>query len=285
MAKEYHIEKSKKFDLYCKLEFINEKFLSNFFEIAITLLDENKDNPIVESLYDYLIIIILNINNEIQNLIQQFPKNIFFNYRNTFWFLSKNNSNNNRHLYTYLFIIYKKFLETKINNLNSNIPDNALFEFAKQLHFLNQLYYNYGNKSSNHNKEFYKTKKDINKNLELFGIEKLFDICKIYKDFSTMAKISFKNKEILYDKLKEYMKKELKYEKEIMFILKKILQLEIKKCTIGSNYNNTSFDYFEDFDDFISIIEIICKNFPNLYEFFLLYKNKRYFEKNINHIN
>ena len=285
MAKEYHIEKSKKFDLYCKLEFINEKFLSNFFEIAINLLDENKDNPNIESLYEYLIIIILNINNEIQNLINQFPKNIFFNYRNTFWFLSKNNSNNNRHLYIYLFIIYKKFLETKINNLNSNIPDNALFEFAKQLHYLNQLYYNYGNKSSNHNKEFYKTKKDINKNLEIFGIEKLFDICKIYKDFSTIAKLSFKNKEKLYPPLKDYMKKELKYEKEIIFILKKILQLEIEKCTIGSNYNNTSFDYFEDFDDFISIIEIICKNFPNLYEFFLLYKNKRYLEKNINHIN
>ena len=79
------------------------------------------------------------------------------------------------------------------------------------------------------------------------------------------------------------MKKELKYEKEIMFILKKILQLEIKKCTIGSDDNKTSFDYFEDFDDFISIIEIICKNFPKLYEFFLLYKNKRYLEKNINH--
>ena len=78
------------------------------------------------------------------------------------------------------------------------------------------------------------------------------------------------------------MKKELKYEKEIIFILKKILQLEIEKCTIGSNYNNTSFDYFEDFDDFISIIEIICKNFPNLYEFFLLYKNKRHLEKNVN---
>ena len=282
MAKEYHIEKSKKFDLYCKLEFINEKFLSNFFEIAINLLDENKDNPNIESLYEYLIIIILNINNEIQNLINQFPKNIFFNYRNTFWFLSKNNSNNNRHLYIYLFIIYKKFLETKINSLNLNIPDNALFEFAKQLHYLNQLYYNYGNKSSNHNKEFYKTKKDINKNLEIFGIEKLFDICKIYKDFSTIAKLSFKNKEKLYPPLKDYMKKELKYEKEIIFILKKILQLEIEKCTIGSNYNNTSFDYFEDFDDFISIIEIICKNFPNLYEFFLLYKNKRHLEKNVN---
>ena len=185
-------------------------------------------------------------------------------------------------MYFYLYTIYKKILDTKLNS-NLNIHDDDLFEFAKQLHYLNQLYYNYGNKSSNHNKEFYNTKKKINKNLESFGIEKLFDICKIYKDFSTIAKLSFKNKELLYDPLKEYMKKELKYEKEIMFILKKILQLEIEKCTIGSNYNNTSFDYFEDFDDFISIIEIICKNFPKLYEFFLLYKNKRYLEKNINH--
>ena len=283
MAKEYHIEKSKKFDLYCKLEFINEKFISNFFETAIELLEQNNDNPYVENLYNYLIRIILDTNYEIQNLIKQFPNNIFFNYRNTFWFLSKNNSNNNRHLYFYLYTIYKKILDTKLNNSNLKIHEDDIFKFAKQLHYLNQLYYNYGNKSSNHNKEFYNTKKKINKNLESFGIEKLFDICKIYKDFSTIAKLSFKNKELLYDPLKEYMKKELKYEKEIMFILKKILQLEIKKCTIGSDDNKTSFDYFEDFDDFISIIEIICKNFPKLYEFFLLYKNKRYLEKNINH--
>ena len=276
-------EKNKPFSkqfLYFRLVFINEFFLCEFFETAIEILEKNKDNPNIEFLYNFLIIIILNTNKEIEQLINQFPNKLFFSYRNTFWFLSKNNSNSNKHLYNYLFIIYKKTVDLKMKNSNSIITDDQLFEFADQLQYLNQLYYNYGNKSSNHNKDFYKTKKEINKNLELFGIERAFDLCKKYKDYSNLTKLAFQNKDKLYESLKNYMKKDLKYEKERTFLLKLLLQLEIKKCVYGSDYNNCSFNYFEDFDDFLTCIELICKNYPKIYEFFLSYKIKRQLEKN-----
>jgi hypothetical protein len=92
--------------------------------------------------------------------------------------------------------------------------------------------------------------------------------------------LAFQNKDKLYESLKNYMKKDLKYEKERTFLLKLLLQLEIKKCVYGSDYNNCSFNYFEDFDDFLTCIELICKNYPKIYEFFLSYKIKRQLEKN-----
>ena len=281
--------------LYGKLENITNEFLYNFFKEFVYLIENENDpkNEIKkENLLIFMITTINNINDDIKELYKKY--NSFGNLiiKNNFWFnfIKNPNENFNENIFNkdinindktkdILLFIYLKIFDIIENNNNINF--NLLKSYANDLLYFYQLYFNKGNDSSFHKKEFFiKKKKIINKLID-FNKNEAFNLAKIYKDYFNLAYIYFIDKNNFYDELINYLKQPEMNNNDIKLILTIILKLEVEN--INKN-NNILFDFFDRFNEFDkNVYYIVCK-YPKILNYYFLYnnsKNLNFMDKNI----
>ena len=274
--------------LFGKLENITNEFLYNYFKEFINIIEnkneidyENKENLLI-----YMIATINNINDDIKELYKKYKSFGNLIIKNNFWFnfiKNSNENNNNENINIdndnninnnnkdILLKIYLKTFDI-INNNNSNIKFELLNSFANDLLYFYQLYFNKGNNSSFHKKEFFNKKKNIINNLINFNKNEAFNLAKNYKDYYNLSYIYFIDKNNFYDELINYLKNPQINKNDIKLILTIILKFEVQNI---NNNNNILFDYFDRFYEFDkNIFDVVCK-YPKILNYFFLYINSK----------
>ena len=274
LAKDVAVPFTKQF-LYGKLSNINETFVSNFFISIVTILQSQTFSNRDKANFIISIIEMINvINEEISMKYQEINKSndIFINYRDSFWGLNKKNLDDN------LLGLYKAIISFKQIKEGDLISNEMIFNLARSLLVLYRFYFGNFNNSSDHKKDFYKKKIEILSQLVPYDYLMCYNMTKEFDDFNTIAVIAYSHKKELYNDFKEYIKS--KNYKERLFALKQVLKLEIENVQKDNQSSIFSYDYFDDFSEFVNELSIIVKKYPKLSHLFNLFLN--HLRKDIN---